>query len=437
MLSRALVGGVAAGAFLVAPAVSAAAGAAASVSAGAAVSAAADSVRYQQQWVFNMLGVDSAWSRSQGANVTVAVIDSGVDPDVSDLTGSVIPGRDYTGLKTSPRSSHWGEHGTWMASIIAGHGHDANGMDGIVGIAPKAKILAIRVIPDMNDPGYHTYDNEPEQQIQRDLADGIMAAVRAHVQVISMSIGYSEPSGVVRAALQDAYKHGIVLVASSGNSGNNDERRNHNLAPVSFPAEYPGVLSVGAVNMSRQPTSFSSGNLSVRVAAPGAAVPAEGRDGIYYTVDGTSPACAIVAGVAALIKSEYPAISPALVIQALTTTAQKTTSGSYNFLTGFGIVDADAALAESGRLMGERQAGSQVPLTSHFGGGAAAVPAAPVAQRSASGLTAFAALALISLAAAAGGLIVVVRRARDPLRRPPQGPQPGPQPGAWPGPRPG
>ena len=80
---------------------------------------------------------------------------------------------------------------------------------------------------------------------------------------------------------------------------------------MSFPAEYPGVLSVGAVNMDKQPTSFSSGNLSVKVAAPGEAVPAQGRNGLYYTVNGTSPACALVAGVAALIKSRYPSISPA------------------------------------------------------------------------------------------------------------------------------
>jgi subtilisin family serine protease len=431
MLSRALVSGVAAGAFLVAPSAAAAASVpAASVSAVSAASAFADSVRYQQQWVLDMLDVDPAWPASEGAKVTVAVIDSGVDPDVSDLTGSVTPGNDYTGLKTAPDSPHWGEHGTWMASIIAGHGHDGGG-DGIIGIAPEARILSIRVIPDMNDPGYHTYDSEPEQQIQRELAEGILEAVRARVQVISMSIGYSMPSGVVRAALQRAYKQGIVLVASSGNSGNNDERRNHDWAPVSFPAEYPGVLSVGAVNSMRQPTSFSSGNLSVRVAAPGAAVPAEGRNGVYYTVDGTSPACALVAGVAALIKSQYPTITPALVIQALTTTARKMTSGDYNFLTGFGIVDADAALKEAGRLMGNRAARSQVPLSSHFGGGAAAVPAAPVAPRSVSGLAVFAALAFISFAAAGGGLIVVLRRPRDPLRGA------GPEPEPWPGARPG
>jgi subtilisin family serine protease len=398
------------------------AGAAAAVALGAltvlpAAPAAADSVRDQQTWVLNMLDVPEAWQVSEGSGVTVAVIDSGVDPDVSDLTGSVITGPDYTGLHTSPQNPNWGEHGTWMASIIAGHGHDG-GDDGIIGIAPEAKVLSIRVIPDKGDPGYQAYNSEPESRIQDELADGITTAVKDHAKVISMSIGYSEPSGAVRAAIQYAYSRGVVLVASSGNSGDNDTQHastGSSMAPVSFPAEYPGVVSVGAVTMGETPTSFSSGNLSVRVAAPGQGVPAQGRNGLYYTVDGTSPACALVAGVAALIESAYPAITPALVAQALTATAQQSPSGGYNVLTGFGIVDAQAALATAGHLMKERPQGSSVPLDAHFGGGTAAVPVAPVAVRGDGRLLTFLALALVSLAVAGGGLAWVLRtRERRP-----------------------
>ena len=389
------------------------------LAAGPAVSASAaplDSVRDQQQWVFSMLNVVPAWSLSKGSDVTVAVIDSGVDPDVSDLTNSVRRGDDFTNLSTPRSNPNWGQHGTWMASIIAGHGDGFDDGDGIIGVAPDAKILSIRVIPDTTAPGYKKYDGEPESTIQAELAAGIMEAVHAHVQVISMSIGYSAPSGAVLAALQDAYSQGIVLVASSGNSGNNDEQHtrsgNHGWAPVSFPAEYPGVLGVGAVTIDRQPTSFSSGNLSVQVAAPGKAVPAQGRSGQYYTVSGTSPACALVAGVAALIKSKYPGISPAKVMQALTTTAQQPLGGAggYNVLTGFGIVNADAALVKAGKLVGEHPARSQVALSAHFGGGAAAVPAAPVGPRGSAALVLFVLLALVSLAAGGGGLAALRRR---------------------------
>jgi type VII secretion-associated serine protease mycosin len=380
----------------------------------ASAAAPADIVRDSQQWVVGMLDVQPAWSVTEGAGVTVAVIDSGVDPNVTDLTGSVITGPDLTGLHTPSDSAHWGEHGTWMASIIAGHGHGSGGADGIMGVAPGARILSIRVIPDKDDPGYRAYDTEPEQTIQDSLATGIKDAVNGGAKVISMSIGYSAPSGVVRDALQYAYQHGVVLVASSGNSGQNDERRDHGFAPVAFPADYPGVISVGALNMNGTAAGFSSNNLSVQVAAPGVNVPAQGRDGRYWTVDGTSPACALVAGVAALIESRYPRISPALVLEALTTTARNSPAGSYNERTGFGAVDAAAALQAAGKLLAAHPAASQVASSARFGGGSAAVPAAPVSPRGDGKLVLFTVLAIASLALAlaAGARVAAARRAR-------------------------
>jgi subtilisin family serine protease len=405
--------------------------------------APADAVQDSQQWVLDMLQVPSAWMNApgEGDGVTVAVIDSGVLPSVSDLKGSVTGATDLTGLSTGPTDAHWGEHGTWMASIIAGHGHDG-GSTGIIGVVPHAKILSIRVIPDRDDPRYGTYDGEPEQSIQRSLAKGIKYAVDNHARVISMSIGYSAPSGEVRAAVQYAYQHGAVLVASSGNSGQNDQRRDQGFSPVSFPADYPGVIGVGAVNRNGSASGFSSENLSVQVAAPGQAVPAQGRDGLYWTVDGTSPACALVAGVAALIESKYPNISPAQVTEALTSTARHETSNGYNVQTGFGVVDADAALQAAGRLVDERGAASPVAASAHFGGGPAAVPAPPVAPRGAGTLILFSFLALASLALALGaGLrLRVLGRTRGTHAGPPRPgrpPQPGYPPAAGPGRRPG
>ena len=95
-----------------------------------------------------------------------------------------------------------------------------------------------------------------------------------------MSIGYSAPSGTVRQALQHAYDHGVVVIASAGNSGTAAPPAA--AAPESFPADYPGVISVGAVNCKRDVAGFSSDNLSVQVAAPGVSVPAQGRDGQYW-----------------------------------------------------------------------------------------------------------------------------------------------------------
>jgi type VII secretion-associated serine protease mycosin len=311
--------------------------------------AAADAIRDNQQWVLGMLDVTAAWPRSEGAGVTVAVIDSGVNPYVSDLTGSVTTGPDYTGVKTGSASPDWGVHGTWMASLIAGHGHDGGG-DGVIGVAPQARILSIRVIPDRDDPHYGQYEREQEISIQQSLANGINYAVAHGAQVISMSIGYSAPSGTVRAALQDAYDHGVVVLASAGNSGEVAGSGRDGQAPESFPADYPGVISVGAVKSSGAVASFSSDNLSVQVAAPGVSVPAQGRDGQYWYVSGTSPACALVAGVAALIKSRYPRLAPDLVATALTATTTDRPAGGYDSQVGFGVVDAAAALTKAAQL---------------------------------------------------------------------------------------
>ena len=260
-----------------------------------AAASATDLIRDNQQWVLQMMDVEAAWQLTQGAGVTVAVLDSGVDPDVSDLTGSVITGPDYTGVDTSSASPNWGVHGTWMASLIAGHGHD-DGLDGILGIAPQSQVLSIRVIPDRADPHYGEYERESEARIQQSLADGIRYAVRHGAKVISMSIGYGAPSATVRAALVEAYARGVVVLASAGNSGGSADSGQAGQSPESFPADYPGVISVGAVDSSGSVADFSSDNLSVQVVAPGVSVPAQGRDGQYWWVSGTSPACALVAG---------------------------------------------------------------------------------------------------------------------------------------------
>ena len=370
-------------------------------------SAAADAVRDKQQWVLGMLNVETAWSVTQGAGVTVAVIDSGVNPDVSDLLGSVITGPDYTGVTTSPASGNWGVHGTWMASLIAGHGHDA-GLNGVIGVAPEARILSVRVIPDRTDPHYGKYEREPETVIQRSLANGIAYAVAHGAQVISMSIGYSAPSGAVREELLKAYDRGVVVIASAGNSGGPADSGRVD-APESFPANYPSVISVGAVKESGAVAGFSSDNLSVQVAAPGVSVPAQGRDGDYWLVSGTSPACALVAGVAALIKSKYPRLAPDLVANALTSTTTDQPPKGYDSQVGFGIVDAAAALARAEVLAGARPAAAGLKATIKYRG----VPAqAPIRSRGSGQLVLFALLALTSLAltAVAGTQLAVLRR---------------------------
>jgi subtilisin family serine protease len=387
-----------------------AAAAACAVAVTTVTSARSDVVRDQETWVLNMVDAPAAWSTTRGQGVIVAVIDSGVYPHVSDLAGSVIPGEDFSGVHTPQSDPSWGVHGTWMASLIAGHGH-AGGGSGIVGVAPASKVLSIRVVTDQGDPHFKAYQHQSNDTVQKALANAINEATASHASVISMSLGYGAASLLVRSALQHALDKGVVVVASSGNSGDTARARHNGLAPYSFPADYPGVLGVGAVAQDGSAASFSSDNLSVEVAAPGVKVPAQGRDGQYWLVSGTSPACALTAGVAALIKSKYHHLAPALVDQAITSSAQNAPAGKYDDQVGFGTVDAAAALAAAGRLYRDTGTGRGVRLSAHFGGGATAVPPVPVAPRGRGPLVLYGILAAGCLALA-GATTRLVGRTR-------------------------
>jgi hypothetical protein len=388
-------------------------------------------VRNSETWVLNELNVQPAWTVTQGKGVVVAVIDSGVDPNVTDLAGNVLTGPNLSGVRTSPSSPNWGVHGTWMASLVAGHGNGPGDTSGIIGTAPESKVLSIRVITDSGDPHDTAYEREPAAAGQSELAEAITYAVAHHVQVISMSLGYSQQSRPVRAALQDAYEHNVVVVASAGNAGNTGgppgPDGTQSASPYSFPADYPGVLGVAAVNNAGQVASFSSQNLSVQVAAPGYKVPAQGRDGQYWYVSGTSPACALTAGVVALIKSVYPHLTDSQVISAITSSTTPSTRppGGYDDQIGFGVVNAAGALTAAGKLAGAAPAPAGMALTRHFGGGLAGIPAAPVPARGPTGLVLYCLLGAACLAVVATATSRLLTQ-RDSATAVPPGPgQPG------------
>ena len=331
---------------------------------------------------------------------------------MSDLAGSVADGPDYTGVGTGRGNPDWGVHGTWMASLIDGHGHGPGDDSGVMGVAPRSGSCpsgSSRTAPTRTTAGTPASRSPPSSQ---SLASGIDYAVWHGAEVISMSIGYSAPNGAVRQALQQAYDHGVVVIASAGNSGAPAGTSDGVQAPESFPADYPGVISVGAVDSAGAVAGFSSDNLSVQVAAPGVSVPAQGRDGQYWWVSGTSPACALVAGVAALIKSKYPHLAPDLVASALISTTTDRPSGGYDSQVGFGIVNAAAALAQAGKLAGDPAEPVGVRAAARFGGGPDAVAPPPVRPRGAGQLILFALLALASLVliAAAGARVAILRR---------------------------
>ncbi|MEV8630236.1 S8 family serine peptidase [Streptosporangium sp. NPDC051023] len=307
----------------------------------------ADDVRGSQRQVLRTLDLPGAWRVSRGRNVVVAVLDSGVDSHHRDLVGSVTEGRDFTAGANPPGVAPPRLHGTYMASLIAGHGHGPGGASGVIGVAPKAKILSVRVILEDEEPGFREFNTA--ERFENVVARGIRYAVDHGADVINMSISKELATKEERAAIRYAISKGVVLVAAAGNEGAG-KPGSTGYAPYSYPAAFPGVVSVAAADRRLRRASFSNWNPSVLVAAPGVDILGAGPGDEYWVGRGTSQATALVSGVAALIKAKYPKMSPALVVQALTAGATGRPSGGYDTGMGFGVVNASGALAEAARI---------------------------------------------------------------------------------------
>ncbi|MEU6717702.1 S8 family serine peptidase [Nonomuraea sp. NPDC046802] len=323
---------------------------------------AADPVREQQQWVLDALNVEQAWTVTKGENVTVAVIDSAVDGKVKELRGRVSPGPDMTSGTTS-REVAPGRHGTAMAGLIAASGED----DGFVGVAPAARILSLPMVVDDDEPQAMVPPSSGDQPAESPLARALKYAANHGAQVVSMSIGSYGPLRSEREAISYALGKGVVLIAAVGNDGQTSYAKENGTSYWSFPAGYPGVIGVAATDKQGKRAPFSSDNLSVLVSAPGVGVPVVKRKSGYEVSEGTSSAAALVSGVAALVKSRYPGLPPEQVAQALAASARGRPAAGYDDQTGYGVVDAAAALNAAERLAGAQR--SVAPGQQHFGKG--------------------------------------------------------------------
>ncbi|GAA2721230.1 S8 family peptidase [Actinocorallia aurantiaca] len=298
----------------------------------------ADQIR-DMQWIHKELKLPKSWKYSRGSGVTVAVLDTGIDPTHPDLKGKVTSGPDYTGRSTPADSKHWALHGTAMAGIIAGRGHGANRRDGVMGVAPGAKILSIKVTWENKDPARN---KKQFLELNKDaMAKGIRHAVDNGAQVINMSLGGGKTDYTGNTAEQEAIDYavskGVPVIASMGNDGAEQNRRN-------FPAAYGNVIAVGAVDKSLKHWKSSNHNEWISVAAPGVDIVTTQPNNAYATDDGTSASAAIVTGVTALIRARYPGLTPAQIKEALEKGAVGRPASGRDDKVGAGVVNAWQAL---------------------------------------------------------------------------------------------
>ena len=305
-------------------------------------------------WAQQALGYSSAWRLTQGAGVTVAVVDSGVDanpqfgdrvtvgPDLAGATaGDVPPGADCVG------------HGTSVASIIAAA---PQASVTFAGVAPQASILSIKITNSDDFPGQVT-------------AQAIRDAVNLGANVINLSLATNVSTPALLAAVQFAQARNVVVVAAAGNDDPDGV-----VGPF-YPAAYPGVLSVGAIGPDGSLASFSDTRTPVSVTAPGvdvtSAYPGTFPQAYNPGDNGTSFATAFVSGVAALVRAAYPGLGEAQVVTRITATADGpagpgTGRGMVNPVQAVTAVLPAAALATgTGALAAAAAAGPEgrVPIT--------------------------------------------------------------------------
>jgi serine protease len=283
-----------------------------------------DSVR-QDETFLNVLDVPDAWTYANGAGITVAVIDSGVDANHPDLQGQVLPGLDLVDPKDNGDNDLVG-HGTTVAAIIAGRGDDTNG---VVGIAPKARILPVRVLDERN-----RYDDAII------VAKGVRWAVDHGAKVINLSLGGNGSSSTLAAALDYAFAKDVVVVACTGNqtSAGGDYG-------VWYPAREPGVIAVAG--MERDGDVIWSGSITGKqtvVTAPATQLVGARPGGGYWKVQGTSFAAPMVTATAALIRSRWPTMSAGDVINRIIKTAKDRGPVGRDSVYGFGEVNPTGAL---------------------------------------------------------------------------------------------
>ena len=289
----------------------------------------ADQVRERQYWLEDYRITD-AWEITRGAGVRIAIIDTGIDASHQDLAGALAGGADFSGLGSPDGLTPVGperRHGTMVASLAAGRGN--NGVDGVLGSAPEAELLSLSM-------SFGGGTVSPDEQV----ANAVRFAVDNGADIISLSLTRNTrdwPESWDRA-FGYAAANDVVVIAAAGNRGSGT-------VSVGAPATMPGVLTVGGVDQDGQASdSASSQGITIGVMAPSEGLVGATPGGGYVSWSGTSGATPIVAGIVALVRSAYPDLDAANVINRVLLSANRVTDTVPDPIYGYGLVDAYAAL---------------------------------------------------------------------------------------------
>jgi len=281
------------------------------------------------QYALDLIGAETVWDTATGTDVIVGLLDTGTDGTHPDLTGQLVLGYDpYEDIEIDPAIDYDSDgHGTHTAGIIAAKDDG----QGVVGLAPEAKIMPIRIF----NP-YYVGDYA--------VAEGIVWAVDHEADVLSNSWGGGGYSNILKDAFDYALTHNVVVVASAGNDTTDQFWH--------YPSAYTGVIGVAASNAVDEIVGFSSRGEYVSVAAPGynviSSIPVwlgeyigvESEPYAYWA--GTSMACPYVSALAALIKEEYPEANVYQIRKMIEEGAVDIEEDGYDTAAGYGRISSDS-----------------------------------------------------------------------------------------------
>jgi len=292
------------------------------------IDATSNDPEWISQWGPAKIKTDIAWDTQKGDHsILVAIVDTGIY-NHSDLAANYVPlGYDWVNDDSNPTDDHG--HGTHCAGIIAA---TLNNSKGIAGLA-QVRVMAEKGFSH-SGVGYSD-----------DLANAIMHATDQGTHIISCSWGSSQESQLVHMAIKYATNAGALVIAAAGNSGTNT---------VNYPAAYSEVVAVTATDENDNPALFSTYGDWVDVAAPGTSIYSTYLWNTYLSMSGTSMACPHVAGVAALVWSQYPTMNNEQVRSQLLYTADDLGANGFDIFYGYGRINALRAVTQSIALISSK-----------------------------------------------------------------------------------
>ncbi|MDX1778533.1 MAG: S8 family peptidase [Thermodesulfobacteriota bacterium] len=297
---------------------------------------------YRYQWNLPLINMAEAWDVSTGEGVTVAIIDTGVNPFGRDGFGSFSDSRllrGYNAIMGIPGAIDFEGHGTHVAGTV---GQETNNVVGVAGVAYGANILPVKVLSFLGS-GLDSW-----------IIRGIRWATDQGADIINLSLGFYADSQALEDAVNYAYENGVTVIAAAGNDGEGE---------VMYPAAFENCISVGAVGYDKGLADYSNYGDALDLVAPGGDndtdLNGDGYgDGVlqetfgffglnwgYWYYTGTSMASPHVAGIAALVKSLHPDYGPDEIRQVLQDTAQDLGDPGWDERYGHGLVDAFAAVS--------------------------------------------------------------------------------------------